>query len=549
MLNLGLHDTASSPSPALPPLASFAASMGLDLSEFGDQAEGVWETLNDLHASDPESYQKFIEEQLKHGGPEEESGRPHFTPEAGFAVQVDDGGLRVNFCRHEAVQRPKTGLIETATTMDGLEIPLVVSEVRKIKKDKCIVDVVLHPWCVDRALHDNVFQCQLIELGLTWVYREHEGELAPQCTRRPPWTVLKSNTYASINDDNVVSPFYFDPDMLKKQQEEQRERDGGPAKRAPGKDANANADTTSSTIDIDIDTPAQLLRSMTSNSNIANTNERDDDVSNLFHLNQGTSTTHTSSTSHTKPRPLVQEITNLPTNTSNNKVHGNKKPNKGFDGTKGTGGSYARLLSKCRVINTTSSSSEHAVTAQKPDLKKDRNTTTKSSFRKGFLTDAKKQSKHTATVLDGTFEEEWRKLMEVAKVNSSSCRESPVNSEEKESSETPSLPQHDDGPSSDRTEETMENRSTTTMKKRLPYRVTNKPQKIVLHIDIAACATDIDLQSMELRAYSSTLTLTTSCGGTMRYDFEVDVDTTRVSAKLDTTTRTVKVVCPIVVAG
>jgi hypothetical protein len=46
-----------------PSLATAAKQMGLDEGALGEQAQEMWEMLNNLSESDPAAYQKFVQDQ------------------------------------------------------------------------------------------------------------------------------------------------------------------------------------------------------------------------------------------------------------------------------------------------------------------------------------------------------------------------------------------------------------------------------------------------------------------------------------------------------
>lgn len=50
-----------------PRMREIAKQMGLQPKDFGEEAQALWQTLNDLSTSDPKRYESFINEQLQDG--------------------------------------------------------------------------------------------------------------------------------------------------------------------------------------------------------------------------------------------------------------------------------------------------------------------------------------------------------------------------------------------------------------------------------------------------------------------------------------------------
>jgi hypothetical protein len=65
--------------------------------------------------------------------------------------------LYVNFCSHKALQQPdcKGRSLDSLSTADGLEIPLLLGDVRELKieeKDSICIDAIMHPDVLTQVL-------------------------------------------------------------------------------------------------------------------------------------------------------------------------------------------------------------------------------------------------------------------------------------------------------------------------------------------------------------------------------------------------------------
>ena len=163
-------------------LEHLVKSFGIDPTALGGQAESVWRQLNDLHESNPASYQSFMQTQMNRMKEEEKTGIT-IIPTLGFVVAVEvqavfKGGARknifVNMCQHEAIRRPQDEkgkqLDLNASTAANIEIPLVVSQVRSCSDENdlevLVADVIFHPCCLSRAKAHPEFKADLINLAI-----------------------------------------------------------------------------------------------------------------------------------------------------------------------------------------------------------------------------------------------------------------------------------------------------------------------------------------------------------------------------------------------
>ncbi|KAG7399227.1 hypothetical protein PHYBOEH_009393 [Phytophthora boehmeriae] len=194
-----------------PRMREIAKQMGLQPKDFGEGAQALWQTLNDLSASDPKRYESFINEQLQDGPPilpstEESSSNQttpeaprFFTPDPGFVVKCSmyhsvkcqqvETKLFLNICAHALIDAPKnpnSGAqvpedTHAVPTTNRLQIPLVVGKLREITDFSgalcCAVDVVVNPWVLRRTLWDANFKREVMKLAVQWVQQDAKVQL------------------------------------------------------------------------------------------------------------------------------------------------------------------------------------------------------------------------------------------------------------------------------------------------------------------------------------------------------------------------------------
>ena len=162
-------------------------NIGLDPSAPGMQkAAQYWEMLDELHKSDPEAYQKLIDEQV-HAGRKKSRTR-QFLPTPGFvlktfslAAATGRRKLFINIVAFDGVEPPTSGngkvLDEEAHGYQARSIPLLVSPLREVPILKggdvvnC-VDVVFNPWVLRKCDQESSFKQQVIRLAIRWVQDE-----------------------------------------------------------------------------------------------------------------------------------------------------------------------------------------------------------------------------------------------------------------------------------------------------------------------------------------------------------------------------------------
>lgn len=163
------------------------SNIGLDPSAPGMQkAAQYWEMLDELHRSDPEAYQKLIDEQV-HAGRKKSRTR-QFLPTPGFvlktfslAAATGRRKLFINIVAFDGVEPPTSAngkvLDEEAHGYQARSIPLLVSPLREVPILKggdlvnC-VDVVFNPWVLRKCDQENSFKQQVIRLAIRWVQDE-----------------------------------------------------------------------------------------------------------------------------------------------------------------------------------------------------------------------------------------------------------------------------------------------------------------------------------------------------------------------------------------
>lgn len=197
----------------LPPEAvKFAKSMGVDIKGFEAEAETLWQKLESL-ADKPDEYEAFLRDQAEEmkvsGFGDIKSSSPstgencndaagdvtYFRPVAMFSIKtITTGGdgikirdtntcsrgsgkdLFINFCSFKGLEQAKDdqGRPTTQFHLPGLEIPLVVGPLRNISKTALATDVVFHPSIMDYCCNNegSTFRREIVNLALDSVESE-----------------------------------------------------------------------------------------------------------------------------------------------------------------------------------------------------------------------------------------------------------------------------------------------------------------------------------------------------------------------------------------
>eukprot|EP00128_Syssomonas_multiformis_P018796 Colp12_sorted_trinity150504_noHs@30402 len=125
-------------------------------------AQKIWEMLDELADSDPDAYKRFMEKQLKQG---KEAFKALAPPTPGFAFETrQKAGARsrvfINACAHPRILEPEPG-------KDVIPLKLTDSRQEKDEKGSYIVlEAMLNANVVKKALNDDVFKEDLIVMLL-----------------------------------------------------------------------------------------------------------------------------------------------------------------------------------------------------------------------------------------------------------------------------------------------------------------------------------------------------------------------------------------------
>lgn len=164
------------------------------------QAEQLWSMLDDLAASDPDGYAEFIEKQMAEAKAET-AARRSFRPEPGLVLRTTlaraasvegqvlgvGGKVFVNLCHHAAVEGPRSASgrevdleADNAVSASGLQIPLLVGEPRRCvdgrQRSAIAIDVVVNPSVHRTCSAVPTFLAQIMALVLRWIAQEaHVG--------------------------------------------------------------------------------------------------------------------------------------------------------------------------------------------------------------------------------------------------------------------------------------------------------------------------------------------------------------------------------------
>ncbi|GLE04228.1 hypothetical protein PINS_up013139 [Pythium insidiosum] len=216
-------------------LREIAKQMGLAPQDLGNEAMDVWKMLDDMAENDPTAYQQFIHEQLK-DGPPQASQRRYFNPVPGLVIKCtmqsnnmnnnnNNNGkqekLFVNLCSHEIIDLPKNPNSDREVPRDtravpstsNLQIPLVVGKRRTIKDFSgaacSAIDVVVHPWVLERCAWDASFKGDVLKLALHWVQQDAKLVLVP-----PTGKFIKSQYKGgvSVGSEILTTRFPITPD-------------------------------------------------------------------------------------------------------------------------------------------------------------------------------------------------------------------------------------------------------------------------------------------------------------------------------------------------
>lgn len=224
-----------------PRMREIAKQMGLEPKHLGKEAQEIWHMLDGMAASDPKAYQEFIHEQLKDGPPSNEPRKlTYFTPQAGFVIKCiivkPHAGVKMflNICAHEVIDMPKnpnTGQNVPPDTRDvpttnNLQVPLVVGterDVRDAQGQKCrAVDVIFHPWVLQRCEWDANFKREVLKLAMYWV--QSDAKVSFDLKSGGKFIKSKYKGGVTIGGEILTSKFHIDNSGENQQGEAQTNR-------------------------------------------------------------------------------------------------------------------------------------------------------------------------------------------------------------------------------------------------------------------------------------------------------------------------------------
>lgn len=342
----------------------FAQQMGLDLTGLEAEAEDMWEMLNKMSVEEPAAYENFVEEQMKQQKAEQnipENEKPKgrmFRPHAGFCIKcrtTGNDGIKVrdfgsnsgkdfylNFVSHEAIEAPKDRngkpvLDDRGASADGLEIPLLIGPSREVDSLTLAVDVVVHPVIIARCESYSLFKTQVIDLALEWTTQEI-GVLYNKKYEIVPWN------YHGGRGADKDTPVLFPVDEVLERQ---------------GKDTSSPTDSLLDSIKVekrrdnllDMSVPSsnevipiELSKTIKEKKHVGIQEIREDGTIESQELFTGNKDMEKKTTKKKKTTPAVKK----------GFLNNNKKslyPEGSSEGQ--NGGAYARLMSRCQVVDTT----------------------------------------------------------------------------------------------------------------------------------------------------------------------------------------------------
>lgn len=425
-MNLGIQQTSRSrksstqKNPSLQhgggTLESMAKAFGVDVSSFGDQAESMWTMLNELHDSDPASYDSFIQQQIEEMNSVKDAN--FIIPEKGFVVKAFVNArygsakpttkLFVNFCHHKVVKLPVDAhgakVSETTENLINGEIPMVISSLRDLKDasgiDSQVIDIVLNPWCLSKSSNNVMFKSEVISLGLKSIMEERKISLQSK------WKLIRSTYKGGIGKNMDVHPFPIDTKLFKRGTNNVKEN------------THKSDDT-----NVIIDNPQTLLQSLRCDNDSHSDIIKSDSAP--LNTNSKPALIQEINTTVEPKRKLIEEIDStrrcsktIGKETSSQTIQSGflnnnenykalyKEPSTG-DGNKGTGGSYSKLMSKCQVVDAAS------LVPPKSAPSKEDKVGIESGLKKGFLKN-KKNLFHEDKPQRGDFDAEFNAIMKRA---------------------------------------------------------------------------------------------------------------------------------------
>ncbi|KAL7471740.1 hypothetical protein ACHAXS_012048 [Conticribra weissflogii] len=338
-------------------LKDLSEQLGHDYSLVEKEGSRLWETLNSLHANDQQGYADFMFQQLQQmessGGKDAmadpknlPSSVPPFVPFHGFVVKVfihpDGKKLFLNICHHDdTIQKPLDAhgqeVVGSSTKFDELRIPVLISKLRSCVDGSQVkssaVDVVVNSWCIEMCNRKDFpdFKARFVTTALSWIAEEHSIKL--QAQGRMPWKIIKSKYKGGFGKDGShVRPFdHHSKSMVDK-------RGVGNGNSIPAKKM--------------VELPSDLLKMKEEQAKVSEAKEEELTIK------------ITQAKKDTFKKPLIQEYEKnnaakkkTPAIKSGFLKRKNKEPlyppaGSTGDGTSGTGGTLAKFMGKCTVVDT-----------------------------------------------------------------------------------------------------------------------------------------------------------------------------------------------------
>jgi len=336
--------------------------------------------------------------------------------------------LNINVCKHRAISPPldKNGkeVLDDRATADGLQIPLIVGPLRELSliDSPLAVDVVVHPSVTLRCDTHKTFLVQMVDLILEWVKEETKVIIYKPKKGGAYWNMC-TNVYIGGRGEFGEIPVLFPLNTVMEQGKPKEERDRSSTSQS--KKADKTSIISGEPSKDFLSAPSTLLNLLrNSDSLLDDDNDNDNDILPMLKLEKENKKTK---------KPLIQDLSQpagpkkcliqdlsepdaplagptLPpelakidyiednpsatsTNTnkkkvkpsikkgflSNPKAAGKLYPDGSNEGTgTGAGGAYARVMSKCQVVDTSSMTKEqqekvmedYAKTGKNPSAKK-----------------------------------------------------------------------------------------------------------------------------------------------------------------------------------
>lgn len=394
----------------------FAKQMGLDLTDLQSEAEDIWNMLDEMSVKDPNEYSNFVQEQFENSkiADAEKEGKKFFRPKAGICIRVISTGgdgikvrdaskdnekngkkLFINICSHEALEPPTDGsgrpVLDDRADADGLSFPLLIGPLRDTEDGDgapaLAVDVLFHPSVIQKCITRVKFKKQVVDLAMTWVVNETGVSFMTN------WQSLQTSYMGGRGHDRDT-PVLFSVDHALQQSDGHTDSNvlNATETTATGGSKNVSAVTKSlvspqsllrlvkeeqsqsgtgeeSIIDIRIDAPnPKTIISSTKPMIVAV-----DGIEDVLDESETTAASATSIRNHDEDRLIDTIASSNMTKSSNQEIKSKPLMKKGFltkttvplypEGSSegsgnGQGGTYARFMDKCKIVDTSKMSPE-----------------------------------------------------------------------------------------------------------------------------------------------------------------------------------------------